>query len=92
MQTIELSATAPYEHFPSDVVELQAMHCVDAEHTDLDDALARLVQAVRQSGLDDGMEALGTLLAYMETLEKNQARQTANDAWITLSNPLTMSV
>ncbi|HEX4917886.1 MAG TPA: hypothetical protein VFV43_08325 [Limnobacter sp.] len=92
MQTIELRATAPFEQFPAEVMEVQSLSCLDNGAMPLDDALATLVQAVRQSGLEGGMDALGTLLAYMENLEKKQTAHARNESWITLSNPLTMSV
>ncbi|HEX4842698.1 MAG TPA: hypothetical protein VFV57_03445 [Limnobacter sp.] len=91
MQTIELRATAPFERFPAEVVEIQSVNCQDKDVAPLDDALATLVQAVRQSGLDGSMDALGTLLAYMENLEK-KTTHTRHEGWISLANPLTMSV
>lgn len=93
MQTIELRATAPFEQFQSDVVELQSLNCKQDKAVNLDEALATVVQAIRQSKLPGGMDALGTLLAYMETLEKTQHAGTSkNDNWITLSSPVTMTV
>ena len=51
-----------------------------------------LLQAVRQSKNPNAMEALGTLLGYMESLEKNQTAQRGTQGLVNLCNPITMSL
>ena len=93
MQTIQLHA-APLQdyHFP-ETVDLLVSQPLQESKTNLDDCLATVLQAVQQSKNPRAMDALGTLLAYMESLEKNQIDVAAADEpWLTLTNPVTMSL
>ncbi len=93
MQAIQLHATPQHDYrFPETVELLQVAAPLIERETDLDDALAVIVHAVRQSKNPHAMDALGTLLAYMETLEKKQGTLSGTDPWVTLANPLTMSL
>ena len=38
------------------------------------------------------MDALGALLGYMETLERKQLSSQGTQNWVTLANPITMSL
>ncbi len=58
----------------------------------LDDALAVVLNAVRQSRNPNAMDALGTLLGYMENLERKQQASQSTQNWVTLANPITMSL
>lgn len=92
MQAIQLHATPQHDyHFP-DTVELQVNTQFQENKTNLDDTLAVIVHAVRQSKNPHAMDALGTLLAYMESLEKKQSEASSLDPWVTLANPVTMSL
>ncbi|MCR2745648.1 hypothetical protein [Limnobacter parvus] len=91
MQAIQLLAT-PHQDFRfPETVELQVAAPLQHAETDLDDALAVVLNAVRQSKNPSAMNALGTLLAYMEMLEKKQTKPTGTDVWVTLACPLTMT-
>lgn len=92
MQAIQLHATPQHDYRFPETVELQVAAPLKERETDLDDALAVIVHAVRQSKNPHAMDALGTLLAYMETLEKKQGTLSSTDPWVTLANPLTMSL
>jgi hypothetical protein len=91
MQTIQLQANQnPGFNFPQ-TLELQESPA-PAVDDKLDEALAIVLQAVRQSKNPKGMDALGTLLAYMEKLEKKQVRIPSCDAFVSVTNPLTLSL
>ena len=73
MQAIQLHAT-PYQdhgfvHTLGLLVETREQALQNANSTE---ALAVLLQAVRQSKTPHAMDALGTLLAYMESLRKTR--------------------
>lgn len=90
MQTIELSASGP------SAIDLQAMQTSQAEHslpvvTELDDALARLVRTVRATQNEADMDALGTLLSYLEMLEKKQASGAPKQC-VYLESPVTLTL
>lgn len=91
MQTIQLQATPQHDYRFPETVELHMAAPLPVEETNLDDALAVVLNAVRTSKNPQAMDALGTLLAYMETLEKKQRPGNPADAWVTLANPVTMS-
>jgi hypothetical protein len=92
MQTIQLHATPQQDYRLPETVELQVATPLHESETDLDDALAVILHAVRQSKNPHAMDALGSLLAYMERLEKKQGVLTSTDPWVTLANPVTMSL
>lgn len=92
MQTIELYATPLRDYRLPETVELQVITPLQQGDVNLDDNLALVLQAVRQSNNPRAMDALGALLAYMENLEKNQGALTSVDTWVTLENPVTMSL
>ena len=91
MQTIQLQATPTHDYRFPETVELHMAAPLTEDDTNLDDALAVVLNAVRQSKNPHAMDALGTLLAYMETLEKKQRTGSPAQAWVTLANPITMS-
>lgn len=92
MQTIQLHATPTHDfRFPQTVALQMTVPLQDCEDS-LDDALALVLHAVRLSKSPHAMDALGTLLAYMENLERKQALSPATDNMVTLSNPITMSL
>lgn len=91
MHAIQLHAT-PHQDFRfPETVGLQVTAPLQQAETDLDDALAVVLHAVRQSKNPSAMNALGTMLAYMEMLEKKQGNPTGADTWVTLASPLTMT-
>lgn len=73
MQTIQLHATPQQDYRLPETVELQVTTPLQDSETNLDDALAVILHAVRQSKNPHAMDALGSLLAYMESLEKSKA-------------------
>ncbi|MCE2746192.1 MAG: hypothetical protein LW710_09835 [Burkholderiales bacterium] len=92
MQAIQLHATPNHDFRFPETVELQMAGFGQDSDTNLDDALATILHAVRQSKNPNAMAALGTLLGYMETLERKQQASQAAEAWITLAHPITMSL
>lgn len=92
MQTIELHATPQQDYRLPETVELQVITPLQQSDINLDDSLALVLQVVRQSHDPHAMDALATLLAYMESLERQQAALTSVDTWVTLENPITMSL
>ncbi len=92
MQTIQLTATAHQDFCVPEQVDLHIAGPLEDSEINLDEALANVVSAVRQSKSPAAMEGLGQLLAYMETLEKKQHKHTATEEWLTLTAPLTMSL
>lgn len=92
MQTIQLHATPQQDYRLPETVELQVTTPLQDSETNLDDALAVILHAVRQSKNPHAMDALGSLLAYMESLEKKQGALASTDPWVTLANPVTMSL
>lgn len=92
MQAIQLHATPYQDHNFAHTVGLQVETRVQTEECELDEALAVLLQAVRQSKSPRAMDALGTLLAYMENLEKNQTALRGAQGLVNLTNPITMSL
>lgn len=92
MQTIQLHATPQQDYRLPETVELQVSTPLQDSETNLDDALAVILHAVRQSKNPHAMDALGSLLAYMESLEKKQGGLASTDPWVTLANPVTMSL
>lgn len=92
MQAIQLHAT-PYQGRDfAHTLGLQVETRAPSAECDLDEALAVLLKAVRQSKNPNAMDALGTLLGYMESLEKNQTAQRGAQGLVNLSNPITMSL
>lgn len=91
MQTIQLQATPKHDYRFPETVELHMAAPLPATESSLDDALAIVLHAVRKSNNPHAMDALGTLLAYMESLEKKQAVASDAEVWVTLANPITMS-
>lgn len=91
MQTIQLHATPTHDYRFPETVELHMAAPLTEHENNLDDALAVVLNAVRQSKNPHALDALGTLLAYMETLEKKQRTGNPTQAWVTLANPITMS-
>lgn len=91
MQTIQLHASTKHDYRFPETVELQVAAPLQNPETDLDDALAVLLHAVRQSKNPNAMHALGTLLGYMETLEKKHTASAGTDNFLTLASPITMS-
>lgn len=92
MQAIQLHATPNPDFRLPETVELQMTGFLQDSGADLDDALAVVLNAIRQSQNPQAMEALGTLLGYMETLERKQLASQSTENWLTLANPLTMSL
>ncbi len=92
MQAIQLRATPSYDFRFPETVELQMAAPLQDSDTNLDDALAVVLNAVRQSKNPHAMDALGTLLGYMETLERKQQTGQSTENWVTLANPVTMSL
>jgi hypothetical protein len=92
MQAIQLHATPNHDFRFPETVELQMTSFAQDSDANLDDALAVVLHAVRQSKNPNAMEALGTLLGYMETLERKQLASQNTDNWVTLANPITMSL
>lgn len=92
MQAIQLHATPGYDfRLPENLSVTLAATPVKNE-PELDDALATVLQAVRQSPNPNAMDALGTLLAYMESLEKTHAAPTNQHYQIALDSPITLSL
>ena len=63
------------------------------DQQELDQALIRLVHVVKASGNQLDMDALGTMLAYMDSLEHQQAKtksQGIKDIWV--QDPVTFTV
>lgn len=58
---------------------------------DMDDALATLVRVINAHGGKTGLEALSTLLGYMEDLER-QVPTTSHTANIVLLEPRTLTI
>lgn len=92
MQTIQLHATPQHDFRFPETVELHMAAPLQDMEVDLDDALAVVLHAVRQSKNPRAMDALGTLLAYMETLERKQVSRPSQDRHVTLASPITMSL
>ncbi|WP_159571927.1 hypothetical protein [Limnobacter sp. 130] len=92
MQTIQLQATPKHDFRFPETVELQMAGPLQGSDTNLDDALAVILHAIRQSKNPNAMDALGTLLGYMETLERKQQACQGTETWVTLANPVTMSL
>lgn len=92
MQTIQLQATTTHDFRFPETVELQMATPLQDNNANLDDALAVILHAVRQSKNPRAMDALGALLGYMETLERKQLTSQSSQNWVTLSNPITMSL
>lgn len=92
MQAIQLHATPQHDYRFPETVELQVSTPLQESEASLDDALAVIVHAVRRSKNPHAMDALGTLLAYMANLEKKQDTSTSAAPWVTLANPVTMSL
>ena len=92
MQTILLHATKKHDHQFPQTVELHVAAPLQELKFDLDDALAVVVDAVRQSKNNRAMDSLGTLLAYMEILEKKQSSATGSEGSVTLTSPTTLSL
>lgn len=92
MQAIQLHAAPYQDHGFVHTLGLQVETRAQTAECDLDEALAVLLQAVRQSKNPHAMDALGTLLGYMENLEKNQATRRGAQGLVNLSNPITMSL
>jgi hypothetical protein len=92
MQAIQLRATPNYDFRFPETVELQMAVPLQDSDTSLDDALAVVLNAVRQSKNPHAMDALGVLLGYMESLERKQQASQSTQNWVTLANPITMSL
>lgn len=92
MQTIQLQATSHPGYPYPETVDVHLIKSELANSDQLDDALAVILQAVHQSGNPKSMAALGTLLAYMESLEKRQTETSAAQTWVTLASPMTLSL
>lgn len=92
MQAIQLHATPNQDYHFAHTVGLQVENRVKTEEYELDEALAMVLQAVRQSRNPNAMDALGTLLAYMESLEKNQIAPHSAQGHINLISPITISL
>lgn len=92
MQAIQLHATPYQDHGFVHTLGLQVETRTQTAECELDEALAVLLQAVRQSKNPHAMEALGTLLAYMESLEKSQTALCSAQGLVNLTNPITMSL
>jgi hypothetical protein len=91
MQSIQLHATPKQDFHLPETVELQMAGPFQESSANLDDALAVVLNAVRQSKTPEAMDALGILLAYMEGLERKQLDNQNTQNWVTLANPITMS-
>lgn len=92
MQTIQLHATPKHDFRFPETVELQMAAPLQDSDANLDDALAVVLNAVRQSKNPHAMDALGALLGYMEALERKQMASQSTQNWVTLANPITMSL
>lgn len=92
MQTIQLHATPKHDFRFPETVELQMAAPLQDSDANLDDALAVVLHVVRQSKNPHAMDALGALLGYMETLERKQMASQSTQNWVTLANPITMSL
>lgn len=92
MQTIQLTAAPQQDFCVAQTVDMHLAAPLEESEINLDEALANVLAAVRQSKNPAAMDGLGQLLAYMESLEKKQNRQCATDEWLTLTAPLTMSL
>jgi len=92
MQAIQLDATPKHDFRFPETVELQMAAPLQESDVNLDDALAVVLNAVRQSRNPYAMDALGTLLGYMENLERKQQASQSTQNWVTLANPITMSL
>lgn len=92
MQAIQLHASPKHDFRFPQTVELQMAGPLQENDANLDDALAVVLNAVRQSKNPQAMDALGTLLGYMETLERKQVTSQSPQNWVTLANPITMSL
>ena len=92
MQTIQLTAAAHQDFCVPDKVDLHMAAPLEDSEVNLDEALANVLSAVRQSKNPAAMDGLGQLLAYMENLERKQQKHTEKEEWLTLTAPLTMSL
>jgi hypothetical protein len=92
MQSIQLHAASAHES----IYPTQMEYHLTAEQIDLqpnlDEALAKVLQVVRNSGTPSTMDALGTLLAYMENLEKQIAEKAESSREILLCPPLSLTL
>lgn len=91
MHAIQLHATQQQDFRVPKTVELQVASPLQMPEVDLDDALAVVLNTMRQSKNPRAMDALGTLLAYMETLEKKHSLDHTPESCVTLTNPITMT-
>ena len=92
MQTIQLTAATNQDFCVPEKVDLHMAAPLEDNEINLDEALANVLSAVRQSKNPAAMDGLGQLLAYMESLEKKQHNHSETEQWLTLTAPLTMSL
>ncbi|MCQ8894937.1 hypothetical protein NQT62_00600 [Limnobacter humi] len=92
MQAIHLYATPVLNNPLLQAVKLETPTASLHTGPDLDDALAVVLQAVRESQQPGALEALGQMLAYMEQLEKTSTPDSVSDAWVMLKAPVTLTV
>lgn len=94
MEIIQLHADSQLDFR---IPETMAVHMTDLLQKQdcemkLDEALAVLLHTLRKSNNPDAMSALGTLLAYMENLEREQTSVQNIEKCVTVTNAVTMSL
>lgn len=91
MPHIELQAGTSTE-FTIPSTQIQTLQCDGEDHPDLDDALARLLRVVRATGSEKDMDALGAMLAYMETLERKVSKAKPKSIEAVVLAPITLTI
>lgn len=91
MPHIELQAGTSTE-FTIPSMQIQTLQCDGENHPDLDDALARLLRIVRATGSEKDMDALGAMLAYMETLERKVSKAKPKSIEAVVLTPITLTI
>lgn len=91
MPHIELNAGTQTDRNPQ-FQQTQCLTSAASDQPDLDDALARLLRAVRATGNDRDMDALGALLGYMESLERKTEKRQPKTVEAVVLAPYTLTV
>lgn len=92
MQAIHISAASHFEMGLPESLSLRASTpTLNTDDTNLDEALSVVLQAVRKANNPKAMDALGELLAYMESLEKRNTPRKP-DSLLLLDNPVTLTL
>ena len=91
MQAIHIAAANHFDMAPPEAVLLQGQKpTLNTDDANLDEALSVVLSAVRESRNPNAMDALGELLAYMESLEKRHTPRADNH--LLLGNVVTLTL